>query len=117
MVVLVGAVVVGAVVVGGVLTVVVGAGATGSVLVVEVADGDSAVLVVVTGAGVVVDVELGVEPPPSLLSSTIPKITSASKAATSTPNPISIRAAGLRCHGVDPGSDSLGCCPYPPSSP
>ena len=98
MVVLVGAVLAGVVLVGAVLTLVVGAGATGSVLVVLLDDTDD-----VDGAGVVVDVELGMEPPPSLVSLTIPKITSTSKATTSTPNPI--RAAGLRCHGVDPGSD------------
>jgi hypothetical protein len=103
-------VLVGAVVAGAVLTLVVGAGATGSVPVVlgDTEDGDGAVLVVI-GAGVVVDVEVGVEPPPSLVSSMIPKITSASKAATSTPKPIS--AAGLRCQGVDPGSGSPGCSP------
>lgn len=104
---LVGAVVAGVVLVGAVLTLVVGAGATGSVLVVLLGDTDGAVLVVVTGAGVVVDVELGMEPPPSLVSLVIPKITSTSKATTSTPNPI--RAAGLRCHGVDPGSDPPSC--------
>jgi hypothetical protein len=116
MVVLVGAVVVvGAVLVGAVLALVVDAGAAGSLLVVLLGDGDDgdgAVLVVVTGVGVVVDVELGAEPPPSLVSLIIPKITSTSKATTSTPNPT--RAAGLRCQGV--GSDPPGCL-YPPSSP
>ena len=106
MVVLVGAVEAGVVLVGALLTLDDGAGATGSVLVVPLGDADDAPLVLVTDAGVV-DVELGVEPPPSLVSSTIPKITNASRAATSTPN--AIRAAGLRCHGVDPASDSLGC--------
>jgi hypothetical protein len=102
-------VLVGAVVAGAVLTLVVGAGATGSVLVVlEDTEGDGALLVVI-GAGVVVDVEVGVEPPPSPVSLMSPKITSASKAATNTPKPI--RAAGLRCQGVDPGSGSPGCSP------
>jgi hypothetical protein len=109
MVVLGGAVVDGAVLVGAVLTLVVGGGATGSVLVVLLADGDVAVLVVI-GVGVVVDVEGVVEPPLSLVSSMIPKITSASKAATSTPSPT--RAAGLRCHGVEPGSGTPGCSPW-----
>jgi len=107
MLVLDGAVVAGAVLVGAVLAVVVGAGATGSVLV-EVGDSDGAVLVLI-GAVAVVGVELRVEPPPPLSSLRMPKITSASKAATSTPNPI--RAAGLRCHGVDVGSGSPGISP------
>jgi hypothetical protein len=104
-------VLVGGVVVGALLTVVVGAGATGSVLVVLLGDGDDGVgaVLVVIGAGVVVDVELGVEPPSSLVSSMIPKITSASKAATSTHNPIS--AAGWRCHGVEAGPGPPGCSP------
>lgn len=112
MVVLVGAAVVGVLLVGAVPTLVVGAGATGSVLVVLLGgmdEGDGAVLVVVAVAGVVVDVELGVEPPSALVNSTIPKITNASKAATSTTKPI--RTAGLRCHGVAAGPGAPGCCP------
>ena len=65
---LVGAVVAGVVLVGAVLTLVVGAGATGSVLVVLLGDTDGAVLVVVTGAGVVVDVELGMSRRPRWLA-------------------------------------------------
>jgi hypothetical protein len=106
MLVLVGGVVTGAVVVGAVLSVVVGAGATGSVVVALLGDGvvvDGTVVVVVT-AGVVDDVAGDVEPPP-FVSSTIPKITSAIRIAASTPKPT--KTAGLRCHGVDPGS---GCC-------
>ncbi len=99
------------VLVGAVLTLVVGAGATGSVLVVllVVLLGDVAGAVLVVIGADVVDVEVGVEPPPSLVSSTSPKITSASKAATSTPS--ATRAAGLRCHGLDPGSGSPGRSP------
>jgi hypothetical protein len=107
MLVLVGAVVTGAVVVGAVVSVVVGAGATGSLVVALLEDG---VVVVVTAAGVVDDVAGDVEPLPPLVSSTIPKITSAIRIAASTAKPI--KTAGLRCHGVDPGS---GCCC--PSSP
>lgn len=107
MLVLVGAVVTGAVVVGAVVSVVVGAGATGSLVVALLEDG---VVVVVTAAGVVDDVTGDVEPLPPLVSSTIPKITSAIRIAASTAKPI--KTAGLRCHGVDPGS---GCCC--PSSP
>ena len=102
MLVLVGAVVTGAVVVGAVVSVVVGAGATGSLVVALLEDG---VVVVVTAAGVVDDVAGDVEPLPPLVSSTIPKITSAIRIAASTAKPI--KTAGLRCHGVDPGS---GCC-------
>ena len=107
MLVLVGAVVTGAVVVGAVVSVVVGAGATGSLVVALLEDG---VVVVVTAAGVVDDVTGDVEPLPPLVSSTIPKITNAIRIAATAPKPI--RTAGLRCHGVDPGS---GCCC--PSSP
>jgi hypothetical protein len=107
MLVLVGAVVTGAVVVGAVVSVVVGAGATGSLVVALLEDG---VVVVVTAAGVVDDVAGDVEPLPPLVSSTIPKITSAIRIAASTAKPV--KTAGLRCHGVDPGS---GCCC--PSSP
>jgi hypothetical protein len=110
MLVLVGGVVAGAVVVGAVVSVVVGAGATGSVVVALLGEDVvvGAVVVVVT-AGVVDDVAGDVEPPP-FVSSTIPKITSAIRMAASTPKPT--KTAGLRCHGVDPGS-SCGC----PSSP
>ena len=107
MLVLVGAVVTGAVVVGAVVSVVVGAGATGSLVVALLEDG---VVVVVTAAGVVDDVAGDVDPLPPLVSSTIPKITSAIRIAASTAKPV--KTAGLRCHGVDPGS---GCCC--PSSP
>jgi len=101
MLVLVGAVVTGAVVVGAVVSVVVGAGATGSLVVALLEDG---VVVVVTAAGVVDEVAGEVEPPP-FVSAMIPKITSAIRIAASTAKPI--KTAGLRCHGVDPGS---GCC-------
>ena len=79
MLVLVGAVVTGAVVVGAVVSVVVGAGATGSLVVALLEDG---VVVVVTAAGVVDDVAGDVEPLPPLVSSTIPKITSAIRTAS-----------------------------------
>jgi hypothetical protein len=104
MLVLVGVVVAGAVVVGAVVSVAVGAGATGSVVVALLEDA-----VVVVTAGVVDEVAGDVEPPP-FVSSTIPKITSAIRIAATTPKPT--KTAGLRCHGVDPGS---GCCC--PSSP
>ena len=109
MLVLVGAVVAGAVVVGAVVSVVVGAGAAGSVVVALLEDGVvvAGVVVVVVTAGVVDDVAGDVEPLPPLVSSTIPKITSAIRMATSTPRPT--KTAGLRCHGVDPGSSC--CCP------
>jgi hypothetical protein len=106
MLVLVGAVVAGAVVVGAVVSVVVGAGATGSVVVALPEDGVvvAGVVAVVVTAGVVDEVAGEVEPPP-FVSSTIPKITSAIRIAATTPKPT--KTAGLRCHGVDPGS---GCC-------
>jgi hypothetical protein len=97
----VGGVVVSALVVGTSVRVVVGAGATGSVVVAVLGDGG-----VVVTADVVDDVEGDVEPPP-WVSSRIPQITSATRMAASTPKPI--KAAGLRCHGVDPGSG----CWYP----
>ena len=101
-----GAVVAGAVVVGTSVRVVVGAGATGSVVVALLEDGVvvAGVVVVVVTAGVVDEVAGEVEPPP-FVSSMIPKITSAIRIAASTAKPI--KTAGLRCHGVDPGS---GCC-------
>ena len=102
MLVLVGAVVTGAVVVGAVVSVVVGAGATGSLVVALLEDG---VVVVVVTAGVVDEVAGEVEPLPPLVSAMIPKITSVIRIAASTAKPI--KTAGLRCHGVDPGS---GCC-------
>ena len=110
MLVLGGAVVAGAVVVGVVVSVDVGAGAAGSVVVALLEDGVvvAGVVVVVVTAGVVDEVAGEVEPP--LVSSTIPKITNAIRIAATAPKPI--RTAGLRCHGVDPGS---GCCC--PSSP
>ena len=98
MLVLVGGVVAGAVVVG--------AGPTGSVVVALLGEGVvvGGVVVVVT-AGVVDDVAGDVEPPP-FVSSRIPKIISAIRMAATMPKPI--KTAGLRCHGVEPGS---GCCP------
>jgi hypothetical protein len=96
MLVLVGGVVAGAVVVG--------AGATGCVVVALLGEGVVVDGVVVTPAGVVDEVDGEVEPPP-FVSSTIPMITSAIRMAASTPKPT--KTAGLRCHGVDPGS---GCC-------
>ena len=112
MLVLGGAVVPGAVVVGAVVSVDVGAGAAGSVVVALLEDGVvvAGVVVVVVTAGVVDEVAGEVEPLPPLVSSTIPKITNAIRIAATAPKPI--RTAGLRCHGVDPGS---GCCC--PSSP
>ena len=104
MLVLVGAVVAGAVVVGAVVNVVVGAGATGAVVVSLLGAGVVVGGVVVTTAGVVDEVAGEVEPPP-FVSSTIPKITSAIRIAANTPKPT--KTAGLRCHGVGPGS---GCC-------
>ena len=98
---LVGGVVVSTLVVGTSVRVVVGAGATGSVVVGVLEDGG-----VVVTADVVDDVEGDVEPPP-WVSSRTPQITSATRMAASTPKPI--KAAGLRCHGVDPGSG----CWYP----
>jgi hypothetical protein len=103
----VGAVVVSALVVGVSVRVVVGAGATGSVVVAGLEDGAVVGGVVVT-ADVVDDLEGDVAPPP-WVSSRIPQITTATRMTASTPKPI--KTAGLRCHGVDPGS---GCwCPSP----
>ena len=64
--------------------------------------GVAGVVVVVATAGVVDEVVGEVEPPP-FVSSTIPKITSAIRIAATTPKPT--KTAGLRCHGVDPGSE------------
>jgi hypothetical protein len=96
----------GVVVVGGLVGVVVGAGATGSVVVSLLGKEVLVGGVVVTADGGVDDVDGDVELPPRV-SSTIPYITSAIRMAASAPK--TMRAAGLRYHGVDPVS---GCrCP------
>ena len=84
-------------VVGSLLTVVGGAGATGALVVALLGEDE----VVVTAADVVDEVD-GDVPPPPCVRSTISKITSASRMATSAAKPI--RAARVRYHGVDSGS-------------
>lgn len=97
--VVVGAVVVSALVVGASVRVVVSAGATGPVVVALLAGGG--VVAVVTADGVVDDVDGDVEPP-VWVRSTISKITTASRTATSAAKPIT--AARLRYHGVGAGA-------------
>jgi hypothetical protein len=98
-----GAVVVAALEVGAVVSDGIGAGATGAAVVVLVGADVVVGGVVVTAADVVGDVDGDVEPPP-FVSSMMPRITSASRMATTATIPI--KTAGLRCHGADSGSGS-----------